>query len=136
MTYHHWGDEGVDWTGIADAADFIGHFLKKWGRVSVFQTKEKYGTARVYCSFGWSSLLGITHPGWCHYGPYPKWLSYLDIHIFSRIVPFANFVVVPYHKFLYKLAYRKAITKWPHLTNEIVDGADWQELLLTETEKP
>jgi len=129
MTYHEWGDENVDWTGIDQAAFYIGSFLKRWGRMPVSAMKEKYGTARVYCSFGWYGLLTITHPGWCHYGPYPKWLQYLDIYVLSRVIPYTNWVVVPYHKFLYKIAYKKALKRWPHLKNEILDGADWQEYL-------
>ena len=129
MTYHHWGDEGVDWAGISNAAYYIGGFLKRYGRMQVSDMKEKYGTARVYCNFGWWSLLSITHPGWHHYGPYPKWLMKLDIWVLSRAIPYLNYALVPYHKFLYRMAYKKALAKWPHLELEILCGADWQEFL-------
>jgi len=126
---HQWGDKDVDWNGITEAGYFIGDFLKRWGRMHVTDVKEKYGTLRVYCNFGWSCLLNITHPAYQHYGPYPKWLMKLDIYHLSKVIPYLNYVVFPYHKFLYRLAYKKALVKWPHLELEILCGADWQEYL-------
>lgn len=126
---HSWGDDDVDWQGISDAAYFIGGFLKRWGRVHVTDMKEKFRSARVYTTFGWQSLFSITHPGWCYYSPYPKWLMWLDIYYLSRVIPYLNYVVFPYHKFLYRLAYKKALAKWPHLELEILCGADWPEYL-------
>jgi hypothetical protein len=46
---HVWGEPGVDWGGINDAAYFIAKWLKIGG-VHVFDYKEKWGTVRVYCS--------------------------------------------------------------------------------------
>ncbi len=129
MTHHIWGQEGVDWNGISDAASYIGEFLKRWGRVNVTQYKEKWGTVRVYCDLGWYCLLNITHPGYVHYRPYPEWLKRLDIFCLSRAIRKLNFLVVPFHAWLYRLAYKKAIAKWPHLKAEIIDGADYHELL-------
>jgi hypothetical protein len=37
---HNWGDDGVDWNGINDAANFIGNSLLFWGRINVSQYKE------------------------------------------------------------------------------------------------
>jgi hypothetical protein len=126
---HVWGEKNVDWQGIGDAADYIGEFLKRWGRVSVRQTKEKWGRSCVYCDLGWSCLLGITHPGYVHYRPYPEWLKRLDIFCLSKLIRKLNVVVVPFHAWLYRLAYKRAIKKWPHLRAEIVGGAGFQELL-------
>lgn len=118
---HKWGKEGVDFGGIYDAASYIGGKLRTYGRVNVSDMKEKYGTARVYVSFGWTQLHDITHPGY-HYiqwkgGHYyvPSWLNYL---------------VIPYQKWLYRYYYKKALKKFPHLVEEILTGADWSELLL------
>lgn len=99
---HMWGEEGVDWQGIGDAACYIGGFCQRWGRIPVSDMKEKYGTVRVYLYFGFFD--------W-------GWKSYL------------NWLVVPYQHRIYRLAYKKAIAKWPHLREEILCGADWQELL-------
>jgi hypothetical protein len=39
------------------------------------------------------------------------------------------YLVVPYHAWLYKLAYKRAVVKRPHLVAEIIYGADYSELL-------
>jgi len=126
---HTWEEQGVDWKGINDAAEWIGSFLVRWGRVSVSDTKEKWGTARVYCRFGWTQLHDLTHPRYA-YLQYPKWLIRLDFAVFMPIISRSiGRWIVPYHKFLYRLAYKKAIKKWPHLKLEILNGADYPELL-------
>lgn len=125
---HNWGDQNVDWQGIEEAASFIGDYLLKHGRISVMQTKEKYGTVRVYCYLGWESLHSITHPGYM-YTQYPKILAELDYRIFGPIIRKFNKIVIPYQEYIYRKAYKKAIEKWPHLILEILDGADYDELL-------
>lgn len=128
---HQWGDEGIDWKGIGDAADWIGSNLRRWGRVSVSCTKEKYGTARVYCSFGYYELIhGMGWPGY-HYYRYPKWLMHLD-HFLSfklRLNWLVNKIMVPYQTRLYTYLYGRALRRWPHLRLEILCGADYSELL-------
>jgi hypothetical protein len=126
---HDWSDDSVDWKGIEDAAHYIGSNLRRWGRVGVSQTKEKFGTARVYCHFGWYQVHCITHPGYA-YGRYPQWLWSLDCRYFSRCMWLVNWAVIPFHKWLYRYLYKRALKKWPHLTGEILLGADWTELLL------
>jgi len=59
---HTWGDEDFDWAGLNDAIEFIATRLKRW-RVPVRDFKEKYGTARIYLSLGWSTPYDFTHPG-------------------------------------------------------------------------
>lgn len=125
---HRWGDENVDWKGIDDAAFWIGQQLRRWGRVSVTQTKEKYGRVCVYCHFGWSQMFSITHPGYV-FSRYPQWLWSLDCLYLSRIVRLLNYVIIPYHKWLYTYLYGRALKKWPHLRAEILHGADWNDLL-------
>ena len=126
---HIWGTPGIDWKGINDAADWIGCFLVRWGRVSVTDTKEKWGTARVYCRFGWTQLHDITHPRYV-YLQYPKWLIKADFSFFMPIISRTiGRWIVPYHEFLYRTAYKMAIKKWPHLKLEILNGADYPELL-------
>ena len=123
---HDWGDKDVDWGGIDDACEFIGDRLVKLGRIHVSQTKEKFGTVRVYCSFGLDSFYGIWRPRhmWV-----PTWWPWkLDLTVFNWISPLLNKVVIPYQKWLYKQTYRKAVQKWPHLYDEIVSCADWGEL--------
>jgi len=125
---HYWGDKGVDFHGIGESADEIGEFLVKWGRVNVRDTKEKYGTARVYLSFGWHQLHSVTHPRHM-YSRYPDWLWKLDCRYLYKIFQLLNYIVIPYHIWLYKLAYKRAVIKRPHLVAEIICGADFIELL-------
>lgn len=130
---HDWGDKDpkIDWPGISDAAEFIATSLRKWGRVGVRDWKEKYGTVRVYCSLGWYSLHDITHPGhvWIRYARgslmwYLNWAKWM-----RPVMRAINWVVVPYHVWLYKYTYGLALKKWPHLRAEILHGADFSELL-------
>ena len=126
---HSWGDKNVDWEGIEYAASYIGENLCKWGRVSVRQYKEKFGTVRIYCSLGWHQLHDITHPGHC-YSRYPKWLWKLDCRYFSYIIPgLLNWIVLPYHRWLYRKLYRDMVIKYPHLREEILCAADYDKLL-------
>ena len=124
---HTWGREGVDWAGIEDAAFEIGVFITRWGRMGVAQTKEKFGTVRVYCHFGWDCFHSIFYPyhHWIH-----KWWPYrLDLAMSSLLMPLLNIVVVPYQKRIYRLAYKLAVKKRPHLLDEIMCCADWHEEL-------
>ncbi len=125
---HKWGEDGVDWDGIDSAASYIGTNLIRFGRVRVSDMKEKYGTVRVYCSFGWYQLHCITHPNYA-YNQYPKWLWNIDCNYLSKVIPLMNWFIVPYQKLLYSYFYNRAIRKWPHLKQEILDSADWSELL-------
>lgn len=125
---HSWGDDNVDWDGISEAAYYIGTNLRKWGRVSVRDMKEKWGTVRVYCSFGWYQLHSITHPGYA-YSEYPRWLWNLDCTYLSKCMWLFNWFVVPCQKLLYRYFYKRAVRRWPHLRAEILSSADFPELL-------
>lgn len=123
---HSWGDENVDWHGLNEAPYFIGDWLRRWTRMSVSDMKEKFGTVRVYCSFGWSSFYHLWRP---QYMWVPKWWPWsLDLAISGHIMPVLNKIVVPIQTRAYVWRYKKAVQKWPHLYNEIVSGADWGEL--------
>lgn len=113
-----------------DAAYYIGTFLKKWGRVPVRDMKEKYGTVRVYCKLGWDNLHDIFYPGYAYY-QFPKWLKNFDIYYGDKIIKYTGlgFVSFYYHKFLYRLAYKKAIAKYPEIRYSILCSADWTEYL-------
>lgn len=124
---HNWGDENVDWRGIEDAAYFIGHGLKTWARLPVRDYKEKYGTVRVYCGFGFYGIYGIWRPS---YVWYPKWwpiradMWLANTWLFTLI----NRVVVPLQQRAYVWFYWKAVEKWPHLRHEILSMADYGQL--------
>tara|TARA_Y100000310_G_scaffold287022_1_gene311662 strand:+ start:31 stop:423 length:393 start_codon:yes stop_codon:yes gene_type:complete len=127
MVSHNWSDESVDWSGIHKAAQYIGRRLLKW-RIGVRQYKEKWGTVRVYCSLGCYRLHDLTHPGHC-FSRYPKWLWRFDIRYGGYIMWPLNQVLLPLHRWIYRNTYKKAVQKWPHLREEILCAADWDELL-------
>lgn len=128
MSYHMWGEEGVDWRGISDSARFIAEYLVRWGRIGVRDYKEKFGGVRVYCSMGWSQIHSITHPRHM-YSRYPRWLWKLDVYYGHYLTRPLNWLVVPFHRWLYRRAYRLAVEMRPHLRLEILDSADWPEFL-------
>ena len=110
------------------AAYFIHEYLVRYGRISVRQSKEKYGTVRVYCSLGYWGFYGLFYPGrvWIHW---PRWLNDLDWKIGRPVMQVLNKVIVPYHKFIYRRAYKKAIEKYPHIKKRILGTADFSNLL-------
>jgi hypothetical protein len=124
---HNWEEKGVDWDGINDSAEEIGKFISRWGRIGVHQTKEKYGTVRVYCHFGIDSIYQIIFPRrmWVHL----KWPYSLDLSICRVIMPVLNRVILPYQHWIYRKAYAKAVKNRPHLREEILCCADFGELL-------
>lgn len=130
---HTWGDEGVDWDGISDAARWIADNLIRWGRISVYDYKEKWGTVRVYCGY-MISLHSLLHPRHPYKHPrWPQWLWTLDCLYLSRILPrLLGPVLFPWQRFVYRSVYRAAIRKWPHLKKEILACADFRELLQKE----
>jgi len=85
-------------------------------------------TARVYCGFGWYQLHSITHPGYV-YSRYPKWLWCFDIDYLSKIVRIFNPLTVRYQMWIYRRAYELAFKKWPLIKEEIIDGADYPEII-------
>lgn len=125
---HRWSDKGIDWSGIDAAAGSIGDFCRKWGRLGG-QAKEKYGTVRFYANFGYLSLSNIIYPGYV-YSKFPDWLWKLDC---DYIGPFLRFFFeksfVSWQKFVYNKAYWRALRKWPHLRAEILNSADYIELI-------
>lgn len=127
-SYHDDDADHVDWHGINEAGYYIGRWLRRWTRMNIHDIKEKFGTVRIYCSFGWSSVYSIYRPGYCWY---PNWWPIKLDHWLSYQTPifkWINRMVVPVHKKLYVWRYKKAVQKWPHLYNEIVSCADWGEL--------
>ena len=128
---HIWGDGFEYFNDVSKAADFIGDYLRKYGRVSVTQTKEKYGTARVYCDLGITNLHGLLWPGYC----YSQWkldfMWYLEVYFWPKVFRYSGLTRLSthYHKWLYRRAYKLAIKRWPHIREEILDCADYEEFL-------
>ena len=125
---HEWGETGVDWRGINDAAEFIGEYCRKWGRIGT-SSKEKYGTVRVYTDIGYISLHSLVYPGRVH-NNFPSWLWNLDIdYIGPALNKIFGRLFIRWQERVYYKAYKKAIYKWPHLRAEILVCADHLDLL-------
>lgn len=119
-----------DYKSLDEVASFIGQGLLKW-KVPVSQYKEKWGTVRVYLSFGWHSIHDITHSGYA-YTQYKRDSFLFNLNYnnnFNQIFRLVNLIVVPFHIMLYKYYYKKAARKWPHLKDEIINFSDYPELL-------
>lgn len=129
---HSWGKWPDEmFRKVDDAAYEIGQFLRRWGRVPVTSTKEKYGTARVYVHFGWTSVHDLTHPGYAfiQYKGLPAKLYWATLTVQQAFFRTLNRVVIPYHTWLYRLSYKRAIAKYPEIREEILEGSDWDEYL-------
>jgi hypothetical protein len=129
--HHNWGDkdsQGRDiCSRVEDVSMFIGEWLRKWPRVSVMQYKEKYGTVRIYCHFGWETFYNIWRP---HYYWVSAWWPYkLDLMISHYIMPILNKIIIPIQIKMYRYRYIKAVEKWPDLKDEILCCTDWPEYL-------
>lgn len=125
---HYWGDKNVDWEGITEAAYYIGFNLRRYGRITVTDMKEKYGTVRVYCYFGWSSIYDMYY-NHGYYNNKSKFLNWFDDVVFYKVSNLLNKVLIPYQKIVYKYYYGQALKKWPHLKGEILYDCDHPELL-------
>lgn len=125
--YHEWGDD-FDFEAVGNAAEEIGDYCRKWGRIPVRQTKEKYGTVRVYSGFGIENLYWFFRPGWIYYRP-PIWVRKLDDATFGKLFALLAKPIFKWQKFIYNKAYQKAVNKYPHIREEILTDADWPEYI-------
>lgn len=124
---HSWGDKDFHyWEEINQAAEMIAKFCLTWGRISVRDWKEKWGTVRVYCGFGYSSLGGVISPRTMWYGNWPKWSQWVW---WVYIPNWINRLIIPYQAWIYRIAYKRAIQKYPMIREEILCCADWDEYL-------
>ena len=129
---HVWGEEGVDWKGIDDAASYIALNLRRWGRIQVTDYKEKWGTVRVYCHFGCEALFWFVYPGWVYY-QWPDWVAKIDRSDISHFLWRAfERILVPYQVYVYKAVYNKAVKRWPHLRQEILTDCDYPDLVMSK----
>jgi hypothetical protein len=126
MVSHYWGDSGVDWKGINDAADYLSGYCARWGRFDG-QAKEKYGCVRFYVDIGWFSLLTLLFP---YYIPrwVPRWVTTVDYRVVQPVLDYLfGGLIRRWQKFIYIRAYKNAMKKWPHLRGEILAHADYPE---------
>ena len=125
---HTWDDKEVDWNGINDAANYLGDYGRKWGRLGG-QTKEKYGSIRWYANFGYLTLHTLIYPGYV-YSKFPRWLWVLDCKYFGPFLQyFFETKFIGWQIFIYNRAYQNALKKWPHLRAELLCSADYPEYI-------
>jgi hypothetical protein len=115
---------------IGAIAREIGDFCVRWARMNVRDTKEKFNCVRVYCGFGFHNLHSIIYPRYC-FSQFPKWLWSFDCKYISKFFELIklNRIVVPWQIFIYKLAYNRAVKKYPQLKYQILIDADYLELI-------
>lgn len=97
-------------------------------KIPVHDAKEKWGTVRVSCTFGWYSLHDVVYPGY-HFNQFPRWLQTIDYHVLSTVVQQLSKLAYPWQKRYYRRVYAEAVKKYPHHRTAILEWADWPELL-------
>jgi hypothetical protein len=126
-TSHYWGQWSDSlFIDVECAAGDIGKFCRRWGRFFV-NTKEKYGTARAYTHFSYGlDLWSLWTGGYCFYHG-PKWFWGINCFIQNH-TDWLTPAIQSYQVFIYKLAVRRALRRYPHIHNEILSGIDHQDL--------
>ncbi len=126
--HHDWSEKEFDWKGLADAIHYITDTLTRYGRIAA-HGKEKWGCARISVSIGYPSLHTLTYPRYV-YNQFPNWLWRLDCNYIGPVIRFLiGKPLAKWQMYLYGATYRKAIKKWPHLQAEILNDADYKELI-------
>lgn len=128
MPYHNWSEEDFDWKGLSEAIHYITTYLRRYGKIMA-HGKEKYGTARIYCHFGYLSLHGLVYPAYVS-NQFPKWLWNFDCEYIAPVLrKLFEKSFVKWQMFIYNRAYQNALKKWPTLREEILCDADYLELI-------
>lgn len=125
---HDWSDDKFDWAALNDAINYLHNYLEKYGRIGV-NSKEKWGTARIYCTFAYN-FHSLVYPGYA-YCQFPKWLWHLDVYYGNKILRYTGALklIQYWQKFIYVKAYANAVKKWPHIKQEITIAADQEHWL-------
>lgn len=131
MSHHIWGDKTFDWHGLNEAIHYIDDFCTKYGFIQV-TSKEKWGQADIYV-YWWDGTiwsLFYTSRWWKMSKKWPGWLRSVDFKLGDLLTLIGvRRLVHAYQQFIYKLAYDRALNRWPHLKEEIVGGmAEWEVL--------
>lgn len=112
---------------IEDIPHLIGAALQRFALIRVSDMKEKYGTYRVYVSFGLHGLHDVLYPRH-RYMQFPKSL-YCLAYGPEWLFGFINRVLIPYQHLVYKHVYQYYIRKYPLERRAIVYGMDYADLI-------
>lgn len=133
---HMWGDETFDWDSLGKAGNELSAFARRWGRFGLY-TKEKWGCLRASTYFWDGSLHGMIWPGhmfcrwrWIHLSD--KWASrmwHLDIYFWPKVTKACGlrWLARKYQTYIYGLAYRRILKKYPHIETEILHDCEYPE---------
>lgn len=85
---------------------------------------------RCYTGLGWTSLHSIAYPGYI-YSQFPDWLWKFDVNYGYNILKYTGLAYLSYklHCWAYRRGYAKIVKKFPHIREEILCCADYDELL-------
>ncbi len=131
---------------VHDIPEYIAKRLIRYGLISVQDHKTKYGSIRVYVSFGIHDLLDLfeiviySNGIWFLYTRTSFYKSkgyyYFKDTLIGKLLRKAripdiinDFLIIPYQKLIYKMVYRRAIRKFPNFKYNMLDGADYPELI-------
>ena len=129
MVEHMWGDTDFDWEALNNAINYVVSFCRRWARIPL-HGKEKWGVMRLESIYYGFSIVWLIWPGYMFCPKRcPKWLFMLDQDLAHRW-PVYRFLInwwfIPYQKWILKLAYKRAVKKWPHIEAEIMEEYDWE----------
>ncbi len=127
---HIWGDPDFDWEALDKASTYLQKNCKRWARLGLW-TKEKYGTLRVSTTCAYFTEYDFIHhifyPGYAYY-PWPKWFrTYIDWP-FGKLMGKLGVVwlLQKYQHKVLRFFWLRAATKWPHISEEILDEYEWE----------
>lgn len=126
---HMWGDKDFDWNALNEAIELTTHIMTRWGRIG-FHSKEKYGTFRGATYFYSGGLHSLIYPGYV-YSQFPKWLWTLECLYLPTVTKWLgiNWMVWQWQKRVYNWAYQASVKRYPHIIAEIIQAADYPELI-------
>ena len=126
---HNWSDDSFDWKQLDESIEMVDSFMRFWGRIGV-NSKEKFGTARIYVTFWDGTLHGMVYPGY-HFSQFPQWLWSFDLKYIGPFLRWTRLqkLIFWYQRKIYSKAYSRAIKAFPKIKIELVVAADREELI-------
>lgn len=111
---------------LEDICDIIYQIAIKYGRIGGHIAIYR-GCVKFYAQFRNLSLRSLIYPQYYH-NPLPAWLQKVDHYVAILLKPLQPIFTYYQHR-MYRLAYQKAIKKYPYLKTEITRYALYPQLL-------
>lgn len=127
--YHEWGDKDFDWKALNEACGFFQRNLQRWARLFCL-TKEKYGTLRLeWFDFGLHGVLGLINPRIMMWrGSNWVYITNDKITAITRKIGL-SWLFWQYQRLIFNILTVIAVKKWSHISAEIVDEYEFEEIL-------